>query len=113
MKTVKNASADPRGDTAMTSTLFWNSLLILPFLLAFIGIPLWMTWKHLDRPADHSAAHRYLAAKADYLAGRSGHPKPATSRAADPRPLTVDDVLRPLAPANVAEDREPALAGRR
>lgn len=95
----------------MTSALVWNSLLILPFLVAFIGIPLWMTWKHLDRPADHSASHQYLAAKAEYLTAKYGHPKPA--HAAQPRALTVEDVLRPLAPADIAEDREPALAGRR
>ena len=97
----------------MTSTLFWNSLLIVPFLLAFIGIPLWMTWKHTDRGADHSAARQYLAAKAEYLAGGFGHPRQAPAQATQPRSLTVEDVLRPLAPADFAEDREPALAGRR
>lgn len=96
----------------MTSTLFWNSLLTMPFLLAFIGIPLWMTWKHLDRPADHSAARQYLAAKAEYSAAPSDQWDPQPACATKPRALTVDDVLRPLAPADIADDREPALAGR-
>lgn len=102
----------------MTSSIIWNIVLIVPFLLAFIGIPLWMTWKHLDRAADHSASHQYLAAKADYLAAETGRPsasagQPAVAQAETARPLTVHDVLRPLAPADIAEDRQPVLAGRR
>ncbi len=98
----------------MTSSIAWNMILIVPFLLAFIGIPLWMTWKHLDRAADHSASHQYLAAKAEYLTARAGRrDAKAGHAAAQPRPLTVDDVLRPLAPADVTEDPELALAGRR
>jgi hypothetical protein len=98
----------------MISTLTWNSVLILPFLLAFIGIPLYLTWKHLDRAPDHSAARQYLAAKAEYLAARAGHRQAkAASAAAAPRPLTVHDVLRPLAPADVTEDQDLVLAGRR
>ena len=96
----------------MISTLIWNSILVLPFLLAFIGIPLWMTWKHLDRKPDHSASHQYLAAKAEYLAARAGHRRNRADQAAA-RPLTVDDVLRPLAPADVTQDPELVLAGRR
>ncbi len=47
----------------MTSTLWMNLILIVPFLLAFIGIPLWLTWRHLDRRPDHAEARGYLAAK--------------------------------------------------
>ena len=98
----------------MTSSIVWNMILIVPFLLAFIGIPLWMTWKHLDRAADHSASRRYLAAKAQYLGGPAGlSDAKAGPAATQSRPLTVDDVLRPLAPADVTEDRELVLAGRR
>jgi hypothetical protein len=97
----------------MISTLTWNSVLVLPFLLAFIGIPLYMTWKHLDRTPDHSAAHEYLAAKAEYLTARAGHRRAkAASAAAGPRPMTVHDVLRPLAPADATEDHDLVLAGR-
>jgi hypothetical protein len=98
----------------MISTLTWNAVLILPFLLAFLGIPLYMTMKHLDRRPDHSAAREYLAAKAEYLAARASHRRAkAASAAAAPRPLAVHDVLRPLAPADVTEDRDLVLAGRR
>lgn len=98
----------------MISNLTWNAVLVLPFLLAFIGIPLYMTMKHLDRKPDHSAANEYLAAKAEYLATRAGHRRvKAASAAAAAHPLTVHDVLRPLAPADVAEDRGLVLAGRR
>ena len=98
----------------MTATIIWNLVLTVPFLLAFIGIPLYMTMKHLDRKPDHSAANEYLAAKAEYLAARAGHRRvKAASAAAAARPLTVHDVLRPLAPADVAEDRGLVLAGRR
>lgn len=100
----------------MTSSIVWNMILIVPFLVAFIGIPLWMTWKHLDRAADHSASHQYLTAKAEYLTSQAGRrrapARPAPAGAHD-RPLTVHDVLRPLSPADIAEDREPALAGHR
>lgn len=98
----------------MTSSLVWNMILIVPFLLAFIGIPLWMTRKHLDRAADHSASHQYLATKAEYLEAQFAQPAYAASRpAAAQRPLTVHDVLRPLAPHDMTEDPELALTGRR
>ena len=45
----------------MSSAIIWNLALTVPFLLAFIGIPLWMTIRHLDRAHDHTAARRYLA----------------------------------------------------
>ena len=62
----------------MSSTIIWNLVLTVPFLLAFIGIPLWMTIRHLDRAADHTAARRYLAAK--------GTPVVSLARVAMPRP---------------------------
>ncbi|MGI9007763.1 MAG: hypothetical protein ACR2FU_16455 [Streptosporangiaceae bacterium] len=109
---MRKREPNPRGDTAMTSSFIWNMILIVPFLLAFIGIPLWMTWKHLDRAADHSASRQYLATKAEYLAARADRRDAKAGRSAS-RPLTVDDVLRPLAPADVTEDPELVLAGRR
>ena len=32
----------------MTSILWVNILLEVPFVLAIIGIPLWLTWKRTD-----------------------------------------------------------------
>jgi hypothetical protein len=65
----------------MTSTIVWNLALTIPFLAAYVGIPLWMTWKHLDRAPDHTAAHRYLAAKAARVtAAPSGAARVVTAR---------------------------------
>jgi hypothetical protein len=47
----------------MTALVWANILLAIPFLIAFIGIPLWMTFRRPDTGADHSRAHAYLAAK--------------------------------------------------
>jgi hypothetical protein len=80
----------------MSSTLTWNLVLIVPFLLAFIGIPLWMTVKHLDRAPDHTAARRYLAAK--------GTPITSTVHTVRPR---LENELR-----TANSEREPVLAGR-
>jgi hypothetical protein len=80
----------------MSSTIVWNLILIVPFLLAFIGIPLWMTIRHADSAADHTAARRYLAAK--------GTPIASTARVARARP----EGRRSAA----ASEHEPVLAGR-
>ena len=48
----------------MTAVVWANIALAIPFLLAFIGIPLWMTFRHPQTGADHSQAHAYLRAKA-------------------------------------------------
>jgi hypothetical protein len=47
----------------MTAVVWANVLLAIPFLIAFIGIPLWITLRR-QSTADHSQAHAYLAAKA-------------------------------------------------
>jgi uncharacterized membrane protein YdfJ with MMPL/SSD domain len=47
----------------MTAIVWANVLLTIPFLIAFIGIPLWMTLRRQSTP-DHSQAHAYLGAKA-------------------------------------------------
>lgn len=46
------------------TVLLANIALAIPFLVAFIAIPLWMTFKHPDTGADHTQAHRYLRARA-------------------------------------------------
>ncbi len=61
----------------MSSAIIWNLVLAVPFVLAFIGIPLWMTIRHLDRAPDHTAARRYLTAR--------GTPVVSTARVTSPR----------------------------
>ena len=46
------------------TVLLANIALAIPFLVAFIAIPLWMTFKHPDTGADHTQARRYLHARA-------------------------------------------------
>jgi hypothetical protein len=47
------------------AAIVWvNVVLTLPFLIAFIGIPLWMTFKSPDTSPDHGQARTYLRAKA-------------------------------------------------
>jgi hypothetical protein len=47
----------------MTAVVWANVLLAIPFLIAFIGIPLWITFRR-QSAASHSQAHAYLGAKA-------------------------------------------------
>ena len=47
----------------MTAVVLASILLTIPFLVAFIGIPLWMTFKGPDTGADHTGAQRYLRAR--------------------------------------------------
>ena len=49
----------------MNPILWENIALIVPFIAAFIGIPMWMTIRHPDTAPDHSQARAYLAAKAN------------------------------------------------
>jgi hypothetical protein len=44
----------------MTALVITSILLTIPFLVAFIAIPLWMTFRHPDSAPDHSQAHAYL-----------------------------------------------------
>jgi hypothetical protein len=48
----------------MTAVVWVNVALAIPFLLAFIGIPLWMTFRRPQTGPDHSQAHAYLRARA-------------------------------------------------
>jgi hypothetical protein len=48
----------------MTPIVWANILLAAPFILAWIGVPLWLTVKRPPASPDFSAAHAYLAAKA-------------------------------------------------
>lgn len=46
------------------TVLMANIALAIPFLVAFIAVPLWITFKHPDTAADHTQACRYLRARA-------------------------------------------------
>ena len=48
----------------MTAVVWANVALAIPFLIAFIGIPLWMTFRRPQTGPDHSQARAYLRAKA-------------------------------------------------
>ena len=48
----------------MSALLWVNVTLGVPFLLVWVGIPLWMTFKHPQTAPDFSAARAYLNAKA-------------------------------------------------
>jgi hypothetical protein len=43
----------------MTSALSANIILAVPFVVAIIGIPLWMIWKRTDATANLSGSRRY------------------------------------------------------
>ncbi len=45
------------------AVLLANIALAIPFLVAFIAVPLWMTFKRPETGADHTGAHRYLRAR--------------------------------------------------
>jgi Tfp pilus assembly protein PilX len=47
----------------MSAVVWANVLLAIPFLIAFIAIPLWITLRRQSAP-DHTQAHAYLGAKA-------------------------------------------------
>ena len=47
----------------MTAIIWANVVLAIPFVIAFAGVPLWITFRHPSTP-DHSQARAYLAAKA-------------------------------------------------
>jgi len=44
----------------MTAIVWANILLTLPFLIAFIAVPLWWTLKRPPAAPDHSEARAYL-----------------------------------------------------
>ncbi len=44
----------------MTTVVWANILLAIPFLIAVIGIPLWMTFKRPQTGPDHAEARTYL-----------------------------------------------------
>lgn len=64
----------------MTAIVWANILLTLPFLVAFVAVPLWWTFKRPQTGADHSEARAYLRTRtafAEALARRAAHAKTA------------------------------------
>jgi hypothetical protein len=58
----------------MTAIVWANILLTLPFLIAFIAVPLWWTFKRPQTGADHTEARTYLRTRtafAEALARRT------------------------------------------
>lgn len=58
----------------MTAIVWANILLTLPFLIAFIAVPLWWTFKRPPTGADHTEARTYLRTRtafAEALARRA------------------------------------------
>jgi len=64
LNTISTAAIFWKATKAMTLTLWANIILAVPFVLAIIGIPLWLTWRRTDTEPDHAAARRYLAVTA-------------------------------------------------
>jgi hypothetical protein len=64
------------------SAIIWNIVLAIPFLLAFIAVPLWMSARRPDRAPDHTAAHQYLAATRTPAAAPLNSAAPARSAGA-------------------------------
>ncbi len=47
----------------MTALAITSIMLTIPFLVAFIAIPLWVTFRRPETAPDHSQAHAYLRAR--------------------------------------------------
>ena len=64
----------------MSAVVWANVLLAIPFLIALVAIPLWITLRRQSAP-DHSQAHAYLGAKAALAEARTA---PAVTSGARP-----------------------------
>src|SRR5690242_15607865 len=53
-------AGEDRRSTLMTAVVWANILLAIPFLVAFIAVPLWWTFKRPPASPDHTEAHAYL-----------------------------------------------------
>ena len=79
----------------MTAVVLASILLTIPFLVAFIGIPLWMTFKRPEAGADHTSAQRYLRARSALTrpvtraAAASAEPVPAGLATVEPAELAL------------------------
>ena len=67
----------------MSAIVWANILLTLPFLIAFIGIPLWMTFKLPQTGPDHAEARAYLRARSAFAAAMARRSAPAADQPAE------------------------------
>jgi hypothetical protein len=65
----------------MTALVSTGILLTIPFLVAFIGVPLWMTFRRPETAPDHSQAHAYLQARQALKLTPAGSPDATLVRA--------------------------------
>jgi hypothetical protein len=61
------------------AVLLVNIALAIPFLVVFIAVPLWLTFKRPETGADHTEARNYLHARA--AQGHTAHASAALTRA--------------------------------
>jgi len=52
----------------MSAVVWANILLTLPFLVAFIGLPLWLTFRRPETAPDHTEARAYLRTRSAFAA---------------------------------------------
>jgi hypothetical protein len=55
----------------MSAVVWANILLAIPFLVAFIGIPLWLTFNGPQTGPDHTEARAYLRTRTAFAAART------------------------------------------
>ncbi len=68
----------------MTAILWANILLTLPFLIAFIAVPLWWTAKRPPAAPDHSEARAYLRTRTAFAEALTRHAARARTPAHTP-----------------------------
>jgi hypothetical protein len=52
----------------MSAVVWANVLLTLPFLIAFIGLPLWLTFQRPETAPEHAEARAYLRTRSAFAA---------------------------------------------
>ena len=61
----------------MSAVVWANILLALPFLVAFIGLPLWLTFRRPEIAPDHTEARTYLRTRSAFASAHQPAPNPA------------------------------------
>jgi hypothetical protein len=68
----------------MSAVVWANILLAVPFLIAFIAVPLWLTFRWSQRGPDHAEARAYLRSRAGFARAAAAR-KDAARTSATPR----------------------------
>lgn len=63
------------------AVLLANIALAIPFLVVFIAVPLWFTFRRPETGADHTEAHRYLRARAARIGAQAQPVQPRSAHA--------------------------------